>query len=661
MSIHSGPLRGCRRVPAGGRVDGEGARRNRLPAAVAAVFLAACGGGGGADPGTQRSGVTVDQPLTASVQAIAPGESVTYSARCRGGGDIAYEWDAGDGRAAVLGGASTAVYRYEREGRFLPRVTCRDSRGAQAVSAIAAPLLVAVPSHTLTRLQAERTRGAGFTEVAFRADCLGDPGVDLAIAWDFGDGSTGTGPAVTHRYADGGPDTRTATAGCTAARTVLDAAGRRVPAPQTVKGTTLLALAPGDAITPTLVMPLTIDPPIPTAGSPATFDMACAPGSGGPVVYTMSYGDGANNGERFTGFSRHTYEPGAGARQYTVEAACHDPDGRARVVQTLVVNVRTPTRSVLAGQVAPLLGDAPLLKDGTGAGAVFARPGALATDGAGNLYVSDPVHQAVRKVGPDESVTTLARGGGEGSTAAFVTPAGIAVDARGDLHLADRGVHAIWKVSPAGVASLLAGVPGQAGFRDGPAAQVLFSRPEGIAVDVAGKVHVADRDNHAVRVIDAAGRVTTLAGGGAPGYVDGQGAAARFSSPIGIALDRAGNVYVADGGNHAIRKIDSQGRVSTLAGGRADGVLPLRDGTGRDAVFNHPRHLAVDGGGNVYVLETGASIRKVGPSGNVTSLAALALQGHEPGFEEQASGLALSGRRLFLSRDRHLEQIDFVP
>jgi sugar lactone lactonase YvrE len=146
---------------------------------------------------------------------------------------------------------------------------------------------------------------------------------------------------------------------------------------------------------------------------------------------------------------------------------------------------------------------------------------------------------------------------------------------------------------------------GTAGFADGPAASARFARPTSVAVDAAGVVYVADMDNHRIRRIAVDGSVTTLAGTGQIGSTDGPGASARFNAPRGVAVDRVGNVYVADSDNSAIRKILPDGTVSTLATG-----------------LFYPYGLAVDAAGNVIVADTGSHrIRQVAPDGTVTTIA----------------------------------------
>src|SRR5262249_15425492 len=175
------------------------------------------------------------------------------------------------------------------------------------------------------------------------------------------------------------------------------------------------------------------------------------------------------------------------------------------------------------------------------------------------------------------------------------------------------------------VVTTLAGAAGMPGSADGTGADARFDAPWGVAVDSAGNVYVADRYNDTIRKITAVGVVTTLAGtAGMVGGADGAGAAARFFYPTGVAVDSAGNIYVADNDNYTIRKITAIGVVTTLAGtAEARGSA---DGTGANARFSGPVAVAVDSAGNVYVADgpNNFTIRKITAAGEVTTLAGTA-------------------------------------
>ena len=217
-------------------------------------------------------------------------------------------------------------------------------------------------------------------------------------------------------------------------------------------------------------------------------------------------------------------------------------------------------------------------RDGAAAQARFADPYDLALDPHGALYVSDGGdNDRIRVLRTDGTVATLAGGvegfqDGQGAAARFDTPSGLALDATGNLYVADTGNHAIRKVTPAGVVSTLAGT-GTPGFRDGPGRQAQFDGPMGVAIDAAGRVIVADAYNDRIRAIAPDGTVTTLAGGPAPGDVDGPGAQARFDTPCAVLVDTLGRIVVADTRNDALRAIDAAGSVTTLARAAPDGPM----------------------------------------------------------------------------------------
>ena len=269
--------------------------------------------------------------------------------------------------------------------------------------------------------------------------------------------------------------------------------------------------------------------------------------------------------------------------------------------------------------------------DGTGSAARFYFPVGLVVDSMGNLLVGDQWGCTIRKVTSAGVVTTLAglaesRGSanGTGSAARFNNPSGVALDAAGNLYVGDELNATIRKVTPAGVVTTLAGLAGSPGSADGTGSAARFNYPTGVALDNAGNVYVADCLNHTIRKVTPAGVVTTLAGlAESPGSADGTGSAARFDEPLGVALDAAGNLYVGDGMNDAIRKVTPAGVVTTLAG--LAGSPGSADGAGSAARFYYPLGVALDAAGNVYVAdEYNNMIRRVTPGGEVTTLAGLA-------------------------------------
>ena len=258
--------------------------------------------------------------------------------------------------------------------------------------------------------------------------------------------------------------------------------------------------------------------------------------------------------------------------------------------------------------------------DGTGTSAQFSYPKGIAIDPSGNVYVADTDSHKIRKITPAGVVSTFAGSSygfadGTGTAAQFQTPYGITADASGNVYVADTGNQKIRKITPAGVVSTFAG--SSFGFADGTGTAAQFKNPYGVAVDASGNVYVADNSNHIIRKITPAGVVSTFAGS-SYGFADGTATAAKFYNPRGVAVDASGNVYVADYGNRKIRKITPAGVVSTLAGSTAGDV----DGTGTSVQFSSPGGITVDTSGNVYVADSGNhKIRKITPAGVVSTLA----------------------------------------
>jgi sugar lactone lactonase YvrE len=273
-------------------------------------------------------------------------------------------------------------------------------------------------------------------------------------------------------------------------------------------------------------------------------------------------------------------------------------------------------------------------EDGQGELAQFNWPTGVAVGPDWTVYAADYANHLIRKISPDGLVTTLAGDGepgwhdGAASDAQFNGPDGIALAPSGDLYVADADNRRIRKVAPDGTVTTVAG-DGRPGARDGPALTAQFLYPTGVAVDQSGTLYVADRGGHTIRTITPQGVVSTLAGDGRPGYTDGMGTTAQFHDPMSVAVDRSGRLFVTDSGSHAIRMITPQGLVSTLAGSPRSGSS---DGTGRAARFSWPTGLALDAAGNLYVADSNnALIREVTPDGVVITLAGLGHPGSEDG------------------------------
>ncbi|WP_421978791.1 Ig-like domain-containing protein [Roseivirga seohaensis] len=269
--------------------------------------------------------------------------------------------------------------------------------------------------------------------------------------------------------------------------------------------------------------------------------------------------------------------------------------------------------------------------DGTGTSASFYMPDDIVLDASGNMYVSDFGSHKIRKVTPDGGVTTLAGSGemgntnGNGVNASFKYPRGLAVDAAGNVYVADRDNNVIRKITPSGDVTTYAG-SGAWGSTNGASGSARFNSPNGVAVDASGNLFVTDGNNNLIRKIDTNGNVSSFA---------------SVANPFGIAIDAAGNLYVTERDNNLVRKIAPNGVVTTLAGTGASGST---DGPGLSASFNYPSGITLDAAGNVYVADNGNNkIRKITPDGEVTTVAFVA---DATGITVYASGVmyASTGR-----------------
>eukprot|EP01105_Mastigella_eilhardi_P016312 TRINITY_DN3720_c0_g1_i2.p1 TRINITY_DN3720_c0_g1~~TRINITY_DN3720_c0_g1_i2.p1 ORF type:complete len:238 (-),score=24.31 TRINITY_DN3720_c0_g1_i2:201-893(-) len=183
----------------------------------------------------------------------------------------------------------------------------------------------------------------------------------------------------------------------------------------------------------------------------------------------------------------------------------------------------------------------------------------------------------------------------------------------------------------AGTVASIAGT-GTLGHKDGPAPEATFGQPMGVTVDAAGNIIVADEGNHLIRKISPCGKVVTTLAGTARGRADGKGELACFANPRGVTVDKAGNIFVADTQNHSIRKISPQGVVSTVAGGGC-GAHGCRDGVGSTALFHLPKGLVVDGTDSIFVADfKNNMIRRVSPQGVVSTLAGAVEKGYRDGI-----------------------------
>ncbi|WP_054413285.1 NHL repeat-containing protein [Hymenobacter sp. DG25A] len=282
--------------------------------------------------------------------------------------------------------------------------------------------------------------------------------------------------------------------------------------------------------------------------------------------------------------------------------------------------------------------------DGVGTAARFDGARGIALDAKGNIYVAEIRNHRIRKITPQGVVTTVAGSGpkgkgsggyadGLGATAQFHDPQGVAVDAQGNIYVTDGLNYRIRKISPAGMVSTLAG-SGEIGYIDGNASVAAFEALGTLVLDKLGNLYVADGHNYVIRKVTPTGEVTTFAGSGVAGYADGPGQTAKFEYFEGLTIDAQGHIYVADRQNNRIRRVSPDGMVTTVAGSDEVGFF---DGLKGEAAFSGPTGIAVDAEGTLYVADMeNQAIRKISPAGVVSTIAGTGVPGITNGRATQA-------------------------
>lgn len=303
------------------------------------------------------------------------------------------------------------------------------------------------------------------------------------------------------------------------------------------------------------------------------------------------------------------------------------------------------------GNISTVAGNAtqgyfPSQNGGPATSASLYLPQSVAFDASGNYYIADPYKFVVRKVTAAGTISTVAGSGTQGNTikigttvatkAALGLPAGVAVDKNGNLYIADQqlDMNCVWKVTPAGVISIVAGDGGEGFAGDGGAAtSAELDQPGGVAVDSSGNLYIADTANQRIRKVNTAGTISTVAGIGYGGYSGdgGQATSAEINSPYAVAVDSAGNLYIADTENAAIRKVNTSGIISTLAGSNlgCSGNYTQASGSALDL----PTGVAVDAGGNVYIADQyNNRASKVNLAGIMSTVAGYGCDGTDGGY-----------------------------
>jgi uncharacterized protein (TIGR03437 family) len=321
--------------------------------------------------------------------------------------------------------------------------------------------------------------------------------------------------------------------------------------------------------------------------------------------------------------------PAGNAQLWLPSGVAVDSAGNVYIADT----VNNRVRKVTSNTISTIAGNGGLSYSGDGGPAAKAqlnRPQAVAVDAAGNYYVVDTGNNRVRKVSANGAITTFAGNGtagfggdgGAATSAQLNSPSGVAVDAAGNVYIADTQNARIRKVS-GGAISTVAG-SGTLGYGGdggaGTSAQLNF--PTGVAVDSAGNLYIADFGNSAVRKLSTAGTISTVAGNGTQGYSGdgGLGKLAQLNGPQGVAVDSAGNLYIADTLNSRIRMVTAGGAISTVAGTGFAGYTG-DGGPAINAQVVRPTGLAVDSAGYVYVSDLSKNVRKIYPNGPITTIA----------------------------------------
>ncbi len=283
--------------------------------------------------------------------------------------------------------------------------------------------------------------------------------------------------------------------------------------------------------------------------------------------------------------------------------------------------------TIKTASVTSVAGGAPgHSSNGTGTGAGFNGPTGIVCDGNGNCYVADEVNNLIRKVTTDGVVTTFAGTGeigsadGAAATASFAQPSGLAFDSHGNLFVSCHMHHNIRKITPDGTVSTFAGDPGGGkGYTDANGTDARFNLPMGIVIDRNDNMYVADAVNNLIRKITPNGVVSTFAGSGAAGSHDSTSLMASFNQPSSLGIDGNDNLYVLEPGNRKIRRINTDGLVTTFAG---TGVSGWKDDSAKSATFFIPIGITADASGNVYVADEGnQDIRMITTDGIVLTLA----------------------------------------
>jgi uncharacterized repeat protein (TIGR02543 family) len=386
-----------------------------------------------------------------------------------------------------------------------------------------------------------------------------------------------------------------------------------------------------------------------SSGSPFASNLISGTAAGSGLAFTPGIiatvaGNGTNSSISYSG-------PATGAHLGSPVGGAVDSAGNLYIADDVTGTVRKVNAggiiSTVAGGGSGCAGQTDSQEDGCPATSVeLDNPQGLAVDGAGNLYIEN--NHLIRKVNASGVISTVAGGGsgcpaqtdslGDGCpaiNATFSEPIGIAVDSAGNLYIADTGDNVIRKVNAAAIISTVAG-NGTAGYSgdNGPATSAQLLQPTYVAADSAGNLYITDANNHlslllsnnVIRRVNPSGIITTVAGNGTPGYSGDGGPAtsAQLQGPGGVAVDSAGNLYIADAYNSAIRKVNAGGIITTVAGTPGSFSYTGDNGPATSAHLNTPQDVKVDSAGNLYIVDMDdGAIRKVTVTSALLSFSSL--------------------------------------
>jgi sugar lactone lactonase YvrE len=348
---------------------------------------------------------------------------------------------------------------------------------------------------------------------------------------------------------------------------------------------------------------------------------------------------------------------------------CSIDRGTGSLGATPVTDVLVTCAARAAAALATFAGD-PGGAPGSAAG--FSQPAGIATDQAGMVYIADQGNNTLLRITPDGVMTNLAGTAGvtgsadaTGPAASFNVPTSIAIDPTGNLLVTDTANQLIRRITPAGTVTTLAGRVGLRGFSDGNGTSASFTLPYGAVTDRAGNLFVADSAFCTLRRITPAGDVTTPTGMALGARQDCTGSGGQLNGPFGLAIDLDGTLFVAHTPDQVIIRISSSYAVSELAG--TPGLAGNVNGTGIGASFNSPLGIASDRTGNLYVADTlNHTVRRITPAGVVTTLAGVMgtagfAPGALPGLLSHPRGLAIHGTTLYITVDNGVVRLTDLP